>query len=240
MKLKFSDKFNCRKNSYHSSQIKLGPVLTIHRRQKSGLVYSHLYNYCSNNPVRYTDPNGCWVLNPTDYYVLIKTEKQGFVVLAPKSFYNGEVCNRSYSIDNGKVDGVIFSNGTIFKVSDDLRLSGIPLVGNTSIAISQNDKNNSIVAYIPISPESAIPNNISSIAKLFAGRFDFSGYKQVRSLSDNGIWLDRAPTQEELKLLSKGESAMFYDAASLKEFMQQFEEKFREKVSENALPRIID
>lgn len=58
MKLKFSDKFNCRKNSYHSSQIKFGPVLTIHRRQKSGLVNSHLYHYAGSNPMVYVDPTG--------------------------------------------------------------------------------------------------------------------------------------------------------------------------------------
>ena len=80
-------------------------------------INENLYHYTGNNPMKYVDPDGNWVKNNTDYYVLIKTEDISFVVLAPHTFYNGEnVYRHKWVLDSGKIDGVIFSNGNIFVI----------------------------------------------------------------------------------------------------------------------------
>ena len=65
------------------------------------------------NPVRFLDPNGLYVINKTDQWILIKTEDSGFVSLAPGAKYDGKnVPGFDYKpsddeIDIGKIDGVI-------------------------------------------------------------------------------------------------------------------------------------
>ncbi len=50
----------------------------------------HLYHYANNNPVRYEDPNGRFVINNSNQYILIRTENSGYVVLPPKTIYTGK------------------------------------------------------------------------------------------------------------------------------------------------------
>lgn len=113
------------------------------------------------------------------------------------------------------------------------------MVGNTSFVINQIDKTDLltgekytvIFAFIPLGLESAIPNNLSTIGKILKGRFDFSGLQKVRSLSKKGIWLDRAPTQAELKAMSNGKDAVFYLPDELEELMKQYEQEILRKCS---------
>lgn len=167
---------------------------------------SHLYHYAGNNPVRYVDPDGEIVSNNTKFYVLLRTEHDNFIVLPPHSVYTGEnVANYKDSglVDGGKIDGIILSNGRIYKISDSSRINEELSIengvnGNIDITINKG------VFAIEISfsnLKSEVMNLCGDIGKIvYEKRFDLSGYTKAGK-KGAGQWISRGLTQEELKNL---------------------------------------
>lgn len=191
----------------------------------------HLYHYAGNNPVRYTDPSGRVVYN-SDIYTLLKAESKGFVVVSPETVYRGNnVGGYKYHenekfIDKGKIDGIIFSSGTIFKFSDDHRF---PI--NIDVDILHYKKEISIFGKSDINIEFfyCVPSNLKSLLSDFEAnnikRFIniikrnskketlyHSGIYSMGDGSDPGNWIDRKISQEDLELLCQGDSAYYYES----------------------------
>ena len=78
-----------------------------------GGVFNHingnLYHYSTNNPVKYTDPDGETAKNATDQYVVVRLESDNepchYMILAPGDFITADC------------DGAIFSSSNMIKLS---------------------------------------------------------------------------------------------------------------------------
>ena len=196
-----------KKNYRASSKSWLAAVKSIEKRKTPALAPTNcdLYHYAGNNPVKYTDPDGKKVFNNSDEYVLIRTEDSGYVILPPHENYNGkDVENYNYNdkgvneIDMGKIDGVIQSDGNILKVSDSQDTPLKNFLPDVDLKISK-DKQMSIDGRI-----SKMVNSEGDKRKAKAGRNDMSGFYKVGDKEGAGTWLDRKPSQEKMKEVSKG------------------------------------
>ncbi len=213
-------------NSRPQNWISLINFVENRSKQKVRLPYTNLYAYGANNPIYYTDPDGRKVENNRKEYILIKTEKRGFVVFPAKSIYTGKGVvdgisgKRLDQIDSGKIDGIIFSSGDVIKISDDLKLPWNVDVTLTDKSISIGDFNIELVGYCS-NFKSLAGNFLCNIIKLFTLRTDLSGVKDISEI----CWLSRSLSQSELDELSKSKNGTFYSKDYLEEKIKEWDEK---------------
>lgn len=193
--------------------------------------------------MRYTDPDGQWVKNDTDEYILIKTESTGYVILAPYSYYDGKnvltIDGTYYDgvIDSGKIDGVIFSNGQIEKVTDkeffsvkktfdcDLGFVSfnleievkIPNMFTPNVTIEKDAETNEIIA------KQSLPSRIyNKVGDFFKEEKDEKSGKYYIGIGKGaGQWIPNRISQEKLKEMLDGASSRFFYESEFKDALKQ-------------------
>ena len=173
-----------------------------------------------------------FVKNNSDSPIIIKLEREGYVILAPGATYTGkDVVGYDYNkkedvLQKGKIDGIIFEDGRIEKFSDSENLPEKLTVSVTVNADSSVNKTGFVSYFVDaICNIGKFAENIKTwVANVRDGKGlfsregfkDFSGTYYANNTAEHktktGMWVDGELSEQAMKETLNNNKAVFIES----------------------------